>query len=148
MVKTGWTRVGAVVLLTLGLIYVVKLTDLGLETHSATLASQRMEAEVAVLELQVEAMETAAVDAKTDAYVEMVARDTLKMVREGDQPFVTVNALTSPEAAPPAQVEEPSVWQRFLRWMRGDEIGTEADAPAPASTAATDGSDAPATAGP
>ena len=145
MVKTGWTRVGAVVLLTLGLIYVVKLTDLGLETHRATQASQRMEAEVGVLERQVEALETAAVEARSDAYVETVARDTLKMAREGDQPFVTVNALTSPEAAPPAQVEEPSVWQRFLRWMRGEEIPA---IPEPASTAEPGASDVSATASP
>jgi cell division protein FtsB len=131
MQKTGWTRVGAVVLLTLGLIYVVKLSDLAIELLKAKQAAEHLETEVGVLGQQVEALETAAVDANSVAYTESFARDNIKLTRPGDQPFVTVKADEMPEPAPAEAIVEPSVWQRFLHWMRGDAEPDAASAPTP-----------------
>ena len=116
-----WTKIAVVIGLTLGLVYIVKLSDLVLENHWAGQSAARVEAEVGLLRDQVEALETAAVDAESDAYVERWAREDRKMVRPGDQAVAIVPAEASAEVAPETMRSEPTAWQRFVNWLRGDD---------------------------
>jgi len=115
-----WRRVAWVVGLTLAGVYTVRLANLALEVRTAQQQQQRMAREVSRLQAQVEALSTAAAEAQTDAYVERVAREQLDMALPGDTVFVPVPAPSpEPPAAAPAPPVQPSVWDRFLGWLRG-----------------------------
>jgi hypothetical protein len=110
-----------VVALTLVLIYIIKLGGLALETHAASQAERRMDAEVTVLRRQVEALETAAIEAESDETVERWAREKKNMARAGDHVVVPV-AATEVAAIPaaPESAPEPSAWERFVGWLKGE----------------------------
>ena len=116
----GGSKIAIVVGLTLGLIYIVKLSDLGWENHQASQSAAQVEHQVSNLQAQVEALETAAVDAESDDYVDQWARENRNLSQPGDQPF---NIVPEDEPAPqakPQQGEQSSAWQRFVHWLRGD----------------------------
>lgn len=134
MASKGWSRIAWVVLLTLITIYVVKLGGLALETHRAGQAADGMQREVDRLEQEVRALETAAVEAESDDYVERWARDRRDLAREGDRVIVPVaeDPAGRSEPEPAAAVEEASTWERFMGWLRGDDAaagGEEAQPP-------------------
>ncbi len=111
-------RVGAVVLLTLTLIYLAKLTGLVVATQRAAQDAAHLEAEVAALETSVESLETATVYSSSDAYVERWARDERKWARQGDHPVAPVPATsTASVEAQPEESTGESPWDRFLHWL-------------------------------
>ncbi len=136
MASKGWSRIAWVVLLTLITIYVVKLGGLAVDTHRAGQAADGMQREVDRLEQEVRALETAAVEADSDDYVERWARDRRDLAREGDRVIVPVaeDPAGSSEPEPAPAVEDASTWERFMGWLRGDEATAgDEDAPAPES---------------
>ena len=116
----GLIRIGAVVAFTLALVYVVHLGGLVMATQHAARAEARLGAENVALRQSVEALETAAVEAGSDAYVERWAREDRKWALPGDRPVAPV------EATPPATGgDAPSgdgsgdAWGRLRRWLGG-----------------------------
>ena len=115
-----WRRVVWVVGFTLAAVYAVRLANLALEVRTSQQQQARMEREVSRLQLQVEALSTAAAYAQTDAYVEWMAREQLNMARPDDRVFVPVPAPSPmPSPLPPAPTPAASVWDRVLGWLRG-----------------------------
>ena len=116
----GASRIVAVIVLSVLAVYAVRLTGRVLELERASLAEQRLEAEVGALEAEVEALETAAVSAGDDAFTERWAREERGWLREGDQPLSIVEATPTPPTAPVAEpANESDLLSRLKRWFSG-----------------------------
>jgi hypothetical protein len=112
-------RVGAVVLLTMALAYVVSLANLALANQQALEAEAQVKADVVGLDSSIKSLETATVNAGTQGAVEAWARDQRKWAREGDHVIVAVPATPTPMAADrEQQPAAPRPWDRLRQWLR------------------------------
>jgi cell division protein FtsB len=120
--RQGWARIVAVVILTLAVLYILRLTGLILTTRRAEQIESGISSEVAALQQDVQALQTVSTTMGSDAYVEQWARDKQHMVRPGDHPVVPVAAPIAP-GAPGNPVSRggnnPGWWERFKRWLAG-----------------------------
>ncbi|MFN2114936.1 MAG: hypothetical protein ACK2T6_04415 [Anaerolineae bacterium] len=122
--KRVWMRIGVVVAVTLSVIYVVRLAGQVLDTRGAAQAEQTLATEVWDLEVEVEALETAAADAGSDQAVERWAREEKDWARAGDEVYEPVPAsqLGAPTAEPTAeQPADDDLLSRVRRWLSGAE---------------------------
>jgi cell division protein FtsB len=115
--RRGLARIGAVVVLTLATVYVFQLAGLAWATRQARRSEAQLRAEVAQEATQIAALEAAARDAGSEAFVERYARDTLKMARPGDQVLVPVTA--APPAGPtPTPPPPDGPLEQLWRWIQ------------------------------
>lgn len=119
--KKGWARVGAVVILTLALIYVVRLTGLMLTARQAAQVESGLAAEVSTLHQEIHALATLSTTAGSPAYVEQWARDNRHLIKPGDHPVEPVaGGSTSGPGAPAGKAPAgEGWWERFTRWLGG-----------------------------
>lgn len=119
--KRPYVRIGAVVVLTVSMVYLAKLGGLSMATHRAREVEQDLSTDVAELQSSVDALGTSVHDAESDSQVEHWAREDRKWVREGDQAIVPVPATSASGAATPTPSSEDGAWERFRRWLGGGE---------------------------
>lgn len=129
----GLNRLIAVVMLSVLAVYGMRLVGRLLELERASLSEQRLAAEVAVLEAEVIALETAAAGAGGDAFTERWAREERGWAREGDVPLRIVEATSTPspdaassgagagaEGEAGGAASEEGVLSRLRRWLSSD----------------------------
>jgi len=117
----AWSRVGAVILVTVAAVYAVKLTGLALATRRAAQTAAGLATEVAAMQSEVTALQTAEAGADAPPAVEGWARER-GWTRPGDQPIAPVTAAPSPvptPSPPPAAPESTTAWERFWVWALG-----------------------------
>lgn len=114
----GWRRVALVVLGTLALVYGLRLTGIGWSTRLAGQTAAAMATRNAAMLAQVEALETAAAEATTDAGAERWAREEMGWSRPGDRSFTLV-AAGDPTPSPSPTPIRPGLRQRMSDWWRG-----------------------------
>jgi cell division protein FtsB len=112
-------RIAAVVVLTIALVYCLKLAGLALATRQARRTEAAQQAEVARLATQVAALESATRNAASDGYVERWAREERKWAQAGDHVLVPVAAtpVATPAGPAPPGAEDPL--DRFWSWLNG-----------------------------
>lgn len=119
--KKGWARIGAIVLLTLALIYLGKLAGLVLARQRAAAVETRLQVQLSALDAEVHAIETAATEAGSDAYAERWAREERQWVRDGDQPVAALPATPSSADDQGAEARsDGGLWAKIKRWFRGE----------------------------
>jgi hypothetical protein len=118
--RRGWTRIAAVMLATLSVVYLVRLGGLVAANHRAAETESRLAAEVAALETQVPAIDDLAETATADTAVEAWARTERNWARPGDHVVVPVTATVGAGTTSPSPRPGPGWWERFTRWVRGD----------------------------
>jgi cell division protein FtsB len=118
--RRNWTRIAAVVVVTLGVVYVVRFAGQALDTRRAETAERQLATEVAEMEQEVIELETAAARANSDEAVERWAREEGKMARDGDTVVVPVPDADG-TVVPPAATETPtgdsSLWSTVRDWF-------------------------------
>ncbi len=119
MPRKGWSRILAVILATLVVIYAVKLASHALATRRAAEIEHDLATDVARLDAEVVALETAQAEAGSPDQVEDWARADQGWARPGDHPIVLVTA--APVTATPAPTATPaaSAWRRLVEWVSG-----------------------------
>lgn len=122
--RRGFTRVLAIVVLTVGVIYLLQLAGLALATRQARRMEARQKAEVAALATQVSALETATYLAASDESAERWAREERKWSRPGDRVVVPVPATpAAATATPEGAVDDRTPLGRLWQWLRGEVRG-------------------------
>lgn len=116
--RRGAARVAAVIVFTLGAVYLFQLGSLALATRQARRLESAQQAEVAQLATQVAALETASQDAQSDAFVEKWARENKKWAQASDHVLAPVPPTSSPAAATMAPPPVDSPLDRLWRWLR------------------------------
>jgi cell division protein FtsB len=111
--------VAAVVVFTLGAMFLFQLGSLALATRQAKRLESAQRAEVAQLATQNAALDAAILDAQSDGYVEKWARENKKMAQPGDRVLAPVPPTAAPVTAttvPPPKNDDPlgQLW----RWLR------------------------------
>lgn len=114
--RKAWARVAIVVLFTVAALFAARMIDVALATRRAERDERQLAAEVERLQREVSALQTAAVEARTDAGVERWAREERGWGREGDNPIVVAVTPFAPVAAAPTTTSE-GPWSRFRRWI-------------------------------
>jgi hypothetical protein len=117
--RRGWTHVAAIVVLTLVVLYLASLTRLLLLARRGEQLERGLATEVGGLDSQVSRLATAAVYARSDAYVEQWARDERGLVRPGDHVMIPVAATGTITGTPSVATPVPSTWERLKRWFEG-----------------------------
>jgi hypothetical protein len=118
----GVTRVAVVAVATLVVIYAANLTQLVLTNRRAEAVEAGLRQSVERELMAIEAVEAQTIHAQSDAAAEEFARNEKDWVRPGDNPVIVI-PLEEPPAEPAAAAEspdEPSAWQRLLRWLKGE----------------------------
>jgi hypothetical protein len=115
--QRGWARIGAIILLTLALIYVGKLASLVMARQRALAVERDLQHQVAARETEVALLEAAATAAGSDAYVERWAREERLWVLEGDQPVAPIAATPTPAAGSGGPGTGDGFWERLKRWL-------------------------------
>lgn len=117
----AFTRVAAVALLTLALVYLARLSSLAMANYRAQQAEAELSAEVTQVAVSVEALGTAVAEVESDEYVETWARDERKWAREGDHPITIVPADGAENASSSGAEDDLSAWERLKGWLEGDD---------------------------
>ena len=117
--RRGWAHVAAIVVLTLSVLYLASLTRMVLLAHRGEQLERGLATEVGALDGQVGRLATAAVYARSDAYVEQWARDERGMARPGDHVMVPVEATLVVSGTQTAATPMPSSWDRLRQWFGG-----------------------------
>lgn len=120
--RRGWVRIGAVVAVTLLVVYSVRLAGQMVDTRRASQAEHQLATDVSELESEVVALETAAADAGSDTAVERWAREEQDWALEGDQVFAPVPASQATAMAPtptPSPGADDGIMARVRRWLSG-----------------------------
>ena len=123
------TRLVGVVLLTLLGLYVARVAGLVVTLQRAAIAEAGLAEEVDALRTEVASLETAAVEAGSDAYVERWAREERTMSRPGDR---TIEVVETQADTPPAD-EPADSWLRRLRQLFGRDAREESPPTPPAT---------------
>lgn len=106
--------IGGVVLVLLYLL--VRFYDTSVESYRLEQRAEAVRQEIARLESDNQALATQVAQARTDEYVELIARERLNMIRPGDRPLVMLreqppaartHPLPAPAAAPQPAVAPP-----------------------------------------
>ncbi len=102
--------IGGVVLVLLYLL--VRFYDTTVESYRLEQRAEAVRQELARLESENQALATQVARARTDEYVELVARERLNMIRPGDRPLVMLRAQPPPAPLPqplpvPAAAPQP-----------------------------------------
>jgi hypothetical protein len=116
--RRGLARVAAVVVLTIGALFLYHLAGQALATRQARRVEAEQRAEVASLATQVAAVQTATHRAGTDPFVENWAYNEKHWARPGDHLLVPV--APTPTAAPattPIAPDGENALDRLLRWL-------------------------------
>lgn len=116
--RRGLARVMAVVVFTLGAVYLFQLGSLALATRQARRLESAQRAEVHQLATQVAALESASRDAQSDAYVEKWARESKKWAQPSDHVLAPVAPTAAPASPTPAPAPDESPLDRLWRWLR------------------------------
>ena len=95
--------IGCVVLVLLYLL--MRFYDTSVESYRLEQRAEAVRQEIARLERDTQALATQVAQARTDEYVELVARERLNMIRPGDRPLVM---LREPPPAPPHPLPAPA----------------------------------------
>ena len=90
--------IGAVVLVLLYLL--VRFYDTSIESYRLEQRAEVVRQEIARLESDNQALATQVAQARTDEYIELIARERLNMIRPGDRPLVMLR-----EPPPPARTQ-------------------------------------------
>jgi len=121
MPRRPWSRVLAVILITLSAIYLVKLGSHALATRRAAVTADGLATDVAQKRSELEALETALPAAGSPEQIERWAREQQNWSLPGDHPIVLVTAAPTATAtpAPPVATPGPSNWRRLVEWISG-----------------------------
>jgi hypothetical protein len=120
MQRKGWVRVALVILVTLGVIYAVKLTSHGLATRRALETERELSTEVAQMDGEIQALETGVVRSGSPEQIERWARESQDQARPGDHPIGIVTVVpTGTVAPPPPATPAASGWRRLVDWLSG-----------------------------
>ena len=112
--------IGGVVLVLLYLL--VRFYDTSVESYRLEQRAEVVRQEIARLESDNQALATQVAQARTDEYIELIARERLNMIRPGDRPLVMLreqppaartHPLLAPAAAPQPAVAPPLPRARF-----------------------------------
>ena len=95
--------IGGVVLVLLYLL--VRFYDTSVESYRLEQRAEVVRQEIARLESDNQALATQVAQARTDEYIELIARERLNMIRPGDRPLVM---LREPPPAPPHPLPAPA----------------------------------------
>lgn len=96
--------IGGVVLVLLYLL--VRFYDTSIESYRLEQRAEVVRQEIARLESDNQALATQVAQARTDEYVELIARERLNMIRPGDRPLVMLRE--QPPAARPQPLPAPA----------------------------------------
>ena len=118
--RRGLARVGAVAVLTVGVVFVFMLANLALATRQARRAEAEFDAENRREATQVAAVQTATYHAASDEYAAEWARAHKKWALPGDHVVVPVAPTAAASPTPtPAAAEGGSPLDRMWRWLHG-----------------------------
>ena len=120
-----WQQVALAAATALFISYIVAMAEVTIQGSQAQSRMMQVRAQVDELEEDKLRLEKRLEFVKSDAYVEMVARQELKFSRPGEKVFVPIPAMSpTPTPAPtpiPTPVREPlpSLWQQWLDKLLG-----------------------------
>lgn len=117
--RRGWSHVAAIVVLTLVVLYLASVTRMVLLARRGEQLERGLATEVGALDGQVSRLATAAIYARSDAYVEQWARDERGLARPGDHVMIPVAATGTVTGTRSSATPAPSTWDRLKRWFGG-----------------------------